>query len=201
MEITRGGQIPAIITIKTERCGVRASLFDGLLSAILGEDEAEDGQLSPEAELMMGIMPAADAKDGYFVKGEKSGETEKFEIISEGYVEDDGDCFSVSYMESELTGLEGSQSVVSFRREETELVTMTRSGAVSTAMTFRPHHRTISSYQTPFMPFEVGVHCLRVKNTLAEDGRLLLDYIIEIRGGEAERCLMEFSVKLLPSDK
>ena len=96
---------------------------------------------------------------------------------------------------SELTGLDGSLSVISFRHGDRELVTMTRSGAVSTAMTFKPHHRTISSYQTPFMPFEVGVHCLRVKNTLPEDGRLLLDYIIEIRGGEAERCIMELSVR------
>ena len=195
MEIQRSEKIPAIITIKTERCGVRTSLFDSFLSAILGDDMPEDGQLSPETELMMGIMPASDAKDGYFVKGENPGETEKLEIISEGYLEDDGDCYSVFYEESELTGLEGSLSVVSFRREDRELVNMTRSGAVSTAMTFRPHCRTISAYQTPFMPFEVGVHCLRVKNTLDEDGRLLLDYIIEIRGGEAERCVMEFSVK------
>lgn len=195
MEFVRGERKPAIVTIKTERCGVRTSLFDNLINSIMGEDEPEDGELSPEAEMMMGIIPAADAKDGFFVKGENPRETEKLEIISEGYLEDDGDVYSVSYVESELTGLEGSISVVSFKHAERELVNMTRSGAVSTAMTFKPHHRTISSYQTPFMPFEVGVHCLRVKNTLPEDGKLLLDYIIEIRGGEAERCVMEISVK------
>ena len=40
------------------------------------------------------------------------------------------------------------------------------------------------------MPFEVGVHALIVDNRLDTDGELRLDYIIEIRGGCAERCSM-----------
>ncbi|MBQ9162852.1 MAG: DUF1934 domain-containing protein [Clostridia bacterium] len=188
-------KIPAIITIKTERRGVRASVFDGLLTSLLGEDEPEEGELSPEAELMMGITAAYDAKGGYFVKGEDTQSTESFEIISEGYVIDDGDSYIICYEESQLTGLEGSLSSITFRHSDKNLVNMTRSGAVSTAMTFRPHHRTISSYQTPFMPFEVGIHCLTVDNRLPEEGVLVLDYIVEIRGGEAERCFMELSVK------
>ncbi|MBE6694413.1 MAG: DUF1934 domain-containing protein [Ruminococcaceae bacterium] len=186
---------PAIITIKTERRGVHASLFDGILSAILGEDQPEEGELSPEAELMMGITAASDAKGGYFVKGEDTQSPESLEIISEGYVTDDGDSYTLCYEESQLTGLEGSLSCITFRHSDKSLVNMTRSGAVSTAMTFRPHCRTISSYQTPFMPFEVGIHCLTVDNRLPEEGVLVLDYIVEIRGGEAERCFMELSVK------
>ena len=195
MEIEKNGKIPAIVTIKTERCGVRTSLFDNLINAILGEDESEDGQLSPETELMMGIMPAADAKDGFFVKGESPCEMEKLEIISEGYLEDDGDVYAVSYVESELTGLDGSLSVISFRHGDRELVTMMRSGAVSTAMTFKPHHRTISSYQTPFMPFQLGIHCLGVSNDLPGGGLLCLNYIIEIRGAKAEWCHMQIDFK------
>jgi uncharacterized beta-barrel protein YwiB (DUF1934 family) len=164
------------------------------MSAILGEDESEEGALSPEVEMMMGITPATDADGGYFVKGQEKAEPEKYEIISTGFLVDDGECYTVSYEESQLTGMEGSMSSVTFKHSDRELVNMIRSGAVSTAMTFKPHCRTISSYQTPFMPFEVGVHCLTVKNMLAEGGSLILDYIIEIRGGEAERCKMEFSV-------
>lgn len=194
MVCEKSPKIPVSITIKTERYGVRASLFDGLLSALLGEDEAEDGTLSPEAEMMLGITQAPESESGYFVKGQGASEPEKYEIISTGYLVDDGECYTVSYEESQLTGMEGSMSSVTFRHSDKELVNMIRSGAVSTAMTFRPHHRTITSYQTPFMPFEVGVHCLTVKNMLAEGGSLFLDYIIEIRGGEAERCMMEFAV-------
>jgi uncharacterized beta-barrel protein YwiB (DUF1934 family) len=195
MNREKNEKIPVSITIKTERYGVQASLFDGLLSAFLGEDAPEEGTLSPEAEMMMGIMQAEEASGGYFVKGQSASEPEKYEIISAGYLVDDGDSYTVSYEESQLTGMEGSLSSVTFRHSDRELVNMVRSGAVSTAMTFRPHCRTISSYQTPFMPFEVGVHCLTVKNMLPEGGSLFLDYIIEIRGGEAERCMMEFTVK------
>ena len=69
-------KIPVAITIKTERRGVSTSLFDGLISAMLGEDEPEEGALSPEAEMMMGITPAAEADGGYFVKGQGASEPE-----------------------------------------------------------------------------------------------------------------------------
>ena len=97
---------------------------------------------------------------------------------------------TVSYEESDLTGMEGSTSTVTYRTDDRGLVTMIRSGAVRTAMTFRAHTRSICTYETPYMPFEIGVHALIVDNRLDTDGELRLDYIIEIRGGCAERCTM-----------
>ena len=90
--------------------------------------------------------------------------------------------------------MEGAVSTVTYRRDEPELLTMLRTGAVKTAMTFRPHHRAICTYDTPYMPFQIGIHALTVDNRLDTDGVLLLDYLIEIKGGVAERCTMRMTV-------
>jgi uncharacterized beta-barrel protein YwiB (DUF1934 family) len=104
------------------------------------------------------------------------------------------DWFSLSYTESADSDMAGSETQISFHRASPGTVTLLRSGDVRTALVFEQGVRHRCAYTTPFMPFEVGVHCLTVKNMLAEGGSLILDYIIEIRGGEAERCKMEFSV-------
>ena len=44
------------------------------------------------------------------------------------------------------------------------------------------------------MPFQIGIHALTVDNRLDTEGVLLLDYLIEIKGGVAERCTMRMTV-------
>jgi uncharacterized beta-barrel protein YwiB (DUF1934 family) len=73
---------------------------------------------------------------------------------------------------------------------------MLRSGSVSTALVFEPNKRHFCTYKTPFMPFEVCVHTLRIDNKLlAEAATLDLDYIVEIRGAQAERCRLHLEIK------
>jgi uncharacterized beta-barrel protein YwiB (DUF1934 family) len=104
--------------------------------------------------------------------------------------------FSLSYEESELTGMEGSSSQISFFFSNPELVTMLRSGSVSTALVFEPNKRHFCTYKTPFMPFEVCVHTLRIDNQLLSDAATLdLDYLVEIRGAQAERCRLHLEIK------
>ena len=44
------------------------------------------------------------------------------------------------------------------------------------------------------MPFQIGVFALSVDNRLESDGVIALDYLIEIRGAQAERCKMTMKV-------
>ena len=75
------------------------------------------------------------------------------------------------------------------------LVTMMRSGAVNTALVFEAGNRHICVYHTPYMPFELCVHTLKVENHLLDEGKLYLDYIIEFRGAKAEHNLFTLTVK------
>lgn len=201
---------PVRITLSSDRYEIAGSLFDTVYGHMTGVQT-----VSPEEELQMGVLPDPDEDGGerYFVKpadpavlrakqdtenGKPNDSIEKIDLFTEGVLsiipdttsEEEAATVSISYEESELTGMEGSTSTVTYRTDDRGLVTMLRSGAVQTAMTFRAHTRSICTYETPYMPFEVGVHALIVDNRLDTDGELRLDYIIEIRGGCAERCSM-----------
>lgn len=100
----------------------------------------------------------------------------------------------ISYEETEATGMDGSVTAITFLTDQPEVVSMIREGAVSTALVFEEGKRHHCLYQTPFMPFEICVHTVKVENRLAEEGYLALDYVIEIRGAKAERTKFRMEV-------
>lgn len=125
-------------------------------------------------------------------------EPEIMEINSVGkLLVEDGDCgrTELRYEETEVTGMSGATTSVSFANHQPGIVSMLREGSVSTALVFESGKRHHCIYNTPFMPFEVCVHTLRVENRIAEDGSLDLDYIVEIRGAQAERT--QFHLQIL----
>ena len=86
--------------------------------------------------------------------------------------------FTVSYQESELTGLEGTTTVVNI---DGSRVTLLREGTVNSQMVFEEGRRHLSMYETPYGSMSVGVNTRRVKNTMGESGGdLEIDYAIEI---------------------
>ena len=209
------------ITMTSERYEVAASLFDAVYGDVA---EEQLHPVSSAEEMMMGIFadPAGDMGDeegggeSFFVKpadpevirakrsGEPTEAIEKIDLITEGiltitpdggFTEEPSSTVAISYDETELTGMAGARSTVTYRTSDRGLVTMLRTGLVSTAMTFKAHHRAICTYDTPYMPFSIGIHGLVVDNRLDTEGELKLDYIIEIRGARAERCEMTMKIK------
>ena len=79
-------------------------------------------------------------------------------------------------------------------KDNAGLVSMLRDGTVSTALTFERGKRHHCIYNTPIMPFEICVRTLKVENNILDNGKLALDYIIEIRGAKAERTKFELEV-------
>ena len=74
------------------------------------------------------------------------------------------------------------------------IVSMIREGAVSTVLVFEEGKRHHCIYNTPIMPFEVCVHTMKVENKLVDEGWLDLDYIVEIRGAQAERTKFRMEI-------
>ena len=166
------------VFMKSERFGVAARLFEDILDGVTEADEYVAAMFSP-----------APNEEGSI------DEPEHMEMFCDGRLRLTDDMFSLSYEESELTGMEGTSSQLSFMRSQPELVTMLRSGSVSTALVFEPNQRHFCTYKTPYMPFEVCVHTLKIDNRLLPKGTLDLDYVIEIRGAQAERCRMHLEIK------
>ena len=125
---------------------------------------------------------------------EESEENDAIELFSEGILTVDDERAVISYDESELTGMEGSSTEVGFDLDNPGLVTMMRNGTVSTVLVFEKGERHICTYKTEFMPFEICVNTKDVQNTLFEDGRIYLDYVVEIRGAQAERTIFTVEV-------
>ena len=94
------------------------------------------------------------------------------------------------YDETELSGMEGAITSIGFDRDTPTLITMMRTGPVSTAMVFEEGKRHFCIYDTPFSSFQICVRALTVENRLLTDGTLILEYMIEIQGAQAERCRM-----------
>ena len=205
------------ISITSERYEVAASLFDSVYGDLAEQvgGNVPPTPMTPAEELLMGIF-SDDLSDDYFVKpadpavtrakatGTETDAIEKIELFTEGimtvvpdmgYTEEPSYTVSVKYDETELTGMAGATSTVTYRTCDRGLVSMLRTGMVSTAMTFKAHHRAICTYETPYMPFSIGIHALTVDNRLDTEGILKLDYIIEIKGARAERCEMVMKVQ------
>ena len=73
------------------------------------------------------------------------------------------------------------------------LVTVSKTGMVSTLMTIEEGRRHGCVYRTPFMDFEMRLHAVRVVNTVTAEsgGTIRMDYALEIRGAAAHRTVME----------
>lgn len=180
------------------------SSAEELLMGIFADDFSDDpGEQGDQGESYF-VKPADPAVTRAKKTGTETDAIEKIDLITEGrltvtpdasFSDEPSYTVAVSYDETELTGMAGASSTIIYRTADRGLVSMIRSGMVSTAMTFKAHHRAICTYDTPYMPFTVGIHALTVDNRLDTDGELKLDYIIEIRGARAERCEMTMRIK------
>lgn len=122
-------------------------------------------------------------------------ERERLETISAGQLEESGTTVCLRYDETELTGMEGSSVMIAFDTRTPGLVSMLRTGAVRTALTFEAGRRHLCAYDTPYAGFSIGVFTLRVDNCLLSEGKLILEYMIEVRGAVAERNLLTLTVQ------
>ena len=123
-------------------------------------------------------------------------ETTRTDFSMAGRWHDDGERITLSYEETEASGLEGSTTSISYRKSEPNIISMLRNGMARTSLTFETGRRHETLYQTPIMPFTACVATRGVQNALESEGALILDYDIELRGAEAERT--HFVLRVLP---
>ena len=117
---------------------------------------------------------------------------EEMELVTQGR-------YTISYEESELTGLEGTTTVLQI---EGGRVTLLREGSVNSQMVFEEGCRHLSMYETPYGALSVGINTRRMKNTVGEDGGdLEIDYAVEIDNLLAGQNLFRMSVKRDPALK
>ena len=118
---------------------------------------------------------------------------DEMELVTAGRMICNDKGVLVSYQETELTGLEGTTTML---RINGPVVTLLREGTVNSQMVFEEGRRHLSMYETPYGSMSVGINTRRVKNTIGETGGdLEIDYAIEIDNLMVGRNYFSMNVK------
>lgn len=134
------------------------------------------------------------------IKGKQlyaEGGPDEVELVTAGTLKRDGSGgYTVSYQESELTGLEGTTTRLHIGKGR---ATLLREGSVNSQMVFEEGRRHLSMYETPYGALSIGVSTKRMRSTLGESGGdVEIDYAIEIDNLIAGQNLFRMSVKKNP---
>ena len=115
------------------------------------------------------------------------------ELVTEGRLIRRGkDDYILSYRESELTGLDGTETTI---HVEGEQVTLVRTGEFNTQMVFQEGRRHLSMYNTPYGAMAIGVNTRHLLAELDDQGGdIEIDYAIEIDHALAGRNVFQIKV-------
>ena len=120
-------------------------------------------------------------------------DSDTIELVTEGRLTRDEGGYTLSYQESELTGLEGTLTTI---QVEGEQVTLMRVGEVNSQMVFQEGRRHLSMYNTPYGAMAIGVNTRRLLAELNDQGGdIELDSAIEIDHAIAGRNRVQIKVK------
>ena len=128
------------------------------------------------------------------VQSLEPGEEDVMELVTQGVLrQEEGEGFSLSYLESELTGLEGTLTTF---QVEPERVTLLRVGEFNSQMVFQEGRRHLAMYNTPYGSMTIGVNTRHLLADLTErGGDIEIDYAIEIDHSVAGRNVFQINVR------
>ena len=123
----------------------------------------------------------------------ENAEPDLTELVTEGRLEREGSSYTLSYQESELTGLEGTLTTFQI---EPERITLMRVGEYNAQMVFQKGRRHMSLYNTPYGSMTIGVNTQRLLADLTDQGGTIeIDYAIEIDHTVAGRNMFQIRVR------
>ncbi len=115
------------------------------------------------------------------VKGVQTGDDNDpntLELITEGKYYRKGGNYYITYKESEVTGMEGTTTTL---KVEEGVVTLMRFGKVNSQFVFQKGQKHVSSYNTEYGSFTIGVYANNVDININETGgEIRIGYQIEI---------------------
>ena len=115
------------------------------------------------------------------------------ELVTEGRLAREGDSYTLSYQESELTGLEGTLTTIQVDGGQ---VTLLRVGEFNSQLVFQEGRRHFSMYNTPYGAMTIGVNTRHLLAQLTDQGGdIEVDYSVEVDHAMAGRNIFRINVK------
>lgn len=115
------------------------------------------------------------------------------EFVTDGRYSFENGIATFSYMESELTGLEGTRTTFKAAPEE---IVITRDGTVNMQMVFREGKKHYFMYDTPFGSFTMGIDTMSILRDMDENGgRLEVKYTVDMEHSAVSRNQFRINVR------
>lgn len=115
------------------------------------------------------------------------------EFVTEGDYSYGAGRATLSYMESELTGLAGTRTVLSV---ESGLAELAREGAVQAKMLFEEGRKHTFVYNTEYGALFLGMDTKRIENGLGPEGGILeIRYVLDMDSVPLSRNTFKIEVK------
>lgn len=139
--------------------------------------------------MILPVMLSIQGKQSY-----ENQEPDAVELITEGTLTQEEGSWVISYAESEMTGLQG---VTTTFRICSDVVSLERTGALTSRMVFREKEVHHSLYQMDFGALMLTVYPARVDHAITWDGGTVdLVYAIEIENTASG--LVEYHLDIRP---
>lgn len=120
---------------------------------------------------------------------------ENLEITYKGSLEKKDDCFEIKYGETELTGMEGTETVINIYEN---YITLIRTGNTINTMHFEKNKDNQSVYSTLYGDFDIHIKCYDIYKNLDENGgKISIDYLLIIQNSNSEETRLTVDVKII----
>ena len=118
---------------------------------------------------------------------------ESFELMTDGEYSSEDDVSTFSYIESELTGLNGLLTTFNV---EPDRVVLRRGGGINGDMIFSETQKHHFLYETPFGSITMGIDTHSIKKNMREDGGSLeIRYDIEVDNVSVSQNLFKIDIR------
>lgn len=128
------------------------------------------------------------------VQGASQPDAETIELVTDGVYCRTENGYQIYYVESEITGLEGTTTTVDITQDS---VTVERRGMLNTKMVFRPGEKSRFLYDTRYGAATMGIETRKLNASFDDlGGELSIDYVVNMEHTVASRNILNMSVRL-----
>ena len=165
-------------------------------------DEADPANLANDLEkLLARAIEEGELSEKELDRMLEFDEADEIELCTEAMIETNANGqIEISYRENEDDPRMSTVSKIIFHPDHKELLAMSKQGAISTVLSFEEGKMHVCAYDTPFMPFKVYVNTNKLDNRLLENGRLKLDYILNLNDTAPQHFIITVSAKEVNED-
>lgn len=114
------------------------------------------------------------------------------EFTTDGLYSYDGENACLSYMETEVTGMEGTRTSVIVMPD---CVVVDRDGLITSRMIFKERERSTFLYTTPYGTATMGLSTQHIAQNVGEHGGIVsIDYVVDIEHSLVTRNNFQVSI-------